>query len=115
MAMTSGRIAGEVIVKLHRTRAGYSADKLAEYRKRLQDSFVLKDLKKYKDIPAFLHGNKHVFGTYPRVISNAMQTWFRVDGHDKLAKERQILSMVRKNRNVTGLIGDAFRLARAWR
>lgn len=115
MAMTTGRIAGEVIVKLHRTRAGFTTATLAEYHARLRDTFVLKDLKKYKDLPSFLHGNRHLFNTYPRVLSKAAQTWLRVDGADKRQKERQILSMVRKSRTVTGLLGDAFRLARAWR
>ena len=115
MAMATGRVAGELVVKLHRMRAEFSAQNLAEYNQRLKDTFVLKDLKKYKDIPSFLHNNQHVFTTYPRILSKAMQTWFRVDGADKREKEREILSMVRRNRTVAGLIGDAFRLARAWR
>jgi len=49
------------------------------------------------------------------MMSQAMQTWLRVDGADKREKERQIVGMVRSSRKLTGLLGDAFRLARAWR
>ena len=115
MAMTTGRVAGELIVQLCRTRSDFSADALGAYQDRLHKTFVMKDLKKYKDIPNFLHGTKHLFGTYPRMMSQAMQTWLRVDGADKREKERQIVGMVRSSRKLTGLLGDAFRLARAWR
>lgn len=115
MAMTTGRIAGETIVKLHRTRSDFAAADLAEYQTRLRDTFVMKDLKKYKDLPDFLHRNRHLFSTYPQILSKAAQTWFRVDGAEKREKERQIVSMLRKGRTVSGLLGDAVRLARAWR
>jgi len=56
----------------------------------------MKDLKKYRKIPEFLHSNKHVFGLYPRLVSAAAQTWFRVDGADKLTKEKEILRSFRR-------------------
>ncbi len=116
MAMTSGRLAAELVIKLHRMREPFSSENLAEYHTMLKNSFVMKDLKKYKGIPGFLHSSsKHVFGTYPRLLSQAAQTWFRVDGADKREKERQIVSMMRKDRSFSGLISDAFKLVRAWR
>lgn len=115
LAMTTGRIAGETIVRLKRLREAPTRQNLAEYKSWLDDTFVMKDLKKYKDIPKFLHGNKQFFGLYPRLISQAAQNWFRVDGVDKQAKEKAILTSFRKGRTLTGLIGDAFKLARAWR
>lgn len=116
LAMTTGRLAAETIVRLKRRRDPCTAEYLAEYVRHLEASFVMKDMKKYKDIPSFLHhNNKTVFDLYPRLISQAAQTWFRVDGIDKRAKEREILHSFRKARGLPGLIGDAFKLARAWR
>ncbi len=116
LAMTTGRIAAETIVWLKRRRDPFIADNLAEYARRLEQTFVMKDMKKYKDIPNFLHAKADtVFGLYPRLISKAAQTWFRVDGVDKRTKEKEILQSFRKGRTLTGLIGDAFKLARAWR
>ncbi len=76
----------------------------------------MKDLKKYKGIPELLHKNKgNFFGTYPRLLSQAMQTWFRVDGIDKVSKEKAIFRNFRETRSLWGMMGDAFRVVRAWR
>jgi len=115
LAMTSGRIAGETIVWLKRRREPCTAKNLAEYRRRLEDSFVLKDMKKYRKIPAMLHSNPRIFGLYPRLLNAVAQTFFRVDGQDKRTKEAQIIRTVRSQRGIGGLIGDAVKLARAWR
>ena len=115
LAMTSGRIAGETIVWLKRRRDPTTAANLAEYRRRLEESFVLKDMKKYRKIPDVLHNNPQLFSLYPRLLSNAAQTFFRVDGQDKKTKESQIIRGLRKQRGLGGLIGDAMKLARAWR
>ena len=66
-------------------------------------------------MPSFLDHNKQMFGLYPRILSKAAQTWFRVDGTDKISKEKAILRSFREGRTIKGLIGDAFKLARAWR
>ncbi len=115
LAMTSGRIAGETIVWLKRRREPTTAANLAEYRRRLEESFVLKDMKKYRKIPDILHNNRQLLDLYPRLMSQAAQIWFRVDGQDKKSKEGQIMRTVRKQRGIGGLLGDAMKLARAWR
>jgi electron transfer flavoprotein-quinone oxidoreductase len=116
LAMTTGRIAGETISWLKTRREPASAANLIEYQRRLEASFVMKDMKKYKNIPDFLHKRAdQVFGLYPRLITQAAQTWFRVDGKDKRSKEAEIFTSFRKSRSLIGLVGDAFKLARAWR
>jgi electron transfer flavoprotein-quinone oxidoreductase len=115
LAMTSGRIAAETIIYLKRRREPCTIDNLAEYRKRLEDSFVLKDMRKYQKIPGLLEGNRQLLNLYPRMLSGIAQTYLRVDGKAKRAKESEILSTVRKQRGWTGLIADGVRLARAWR
>lgn len=115
LAMTTGRVAGETIIRLARRKEAMTKANLADYKRRLDESFVMKDLKKYRRIPAFLHRNANVFGLYPRLLTGAARTWFRVDGVDKRSKEKQIIRSFRKGRSLPGLIGDAFKLARAWR
>jgi electron transfer flavoprotein-quinone oxidoreductase len=116
LAMTTGRIAAETVVMLTRKREAMSAANLAAFARRLEETFVMKDLRKYKGIPNLLHGGKtQFFGTYPRLISQAMQTWFRVDGVDKKTKENAIARSFREARGWRGMIGDTFRLVRAWR
>lgn len=116
LAMTTGRVAAETVTWLHRRREPASKANLAEYERRLAETFVMKDLKKYRGIPELLHRNKqNFFGLYPQLISKAMQTWFRVDGVDKKAKEKEIFRSFRSTRTLLGMLGDAFRLVRAWR
>ncbi len=116
LAMTTGRIAAETVVWLHRLRNPMTKENLSEYTRRLSETFVMKDLKKYRGIPALLHGNKgNFFGLYPKLISQAMQTWFRVDGIDKVSKEKEIFRSFRSARTLLGMMGDAFKLVRAWR
>ena len=115
LAMTSGRIAAETIIYLKRRREPCTIEHLAEYRKRLEDSFVLKDMRKYQKIPDLLDNNRQLFNLYPRMLSGIAQTWLRVDGKAKRAKESEIFTTVRKQRGWTGLLADGVRLARAWR
>ena len=70
LAMTSGRIAAETIVWLKRRREPCTAENLAEYRRRLEDSFVLKDMRKYRKIPDVLHNNRQLLDLYPRMARN---------------------------------------------
>jgi electron transfer flavoprotein-quinone oxidoreductase len=116
LAMTSGRIAAEAIFQIKSRRDPMTKENLALYKKMIDDSFVMKDLKKYKDMPQLLHiQSQNFFLTYPQLVSKAMQSFVRVDGTPKADKEKSTLRSFVSSRSWTGLFGDAFRLARAWR
>jgi electron transfer flavoprotein-quinone oxidoreductase len=116
LAMTSGRIAAEAIFQVKSRGEKMTKANLARYPKALEDSFVMKDLRKYKDMPALLHTNsRNFFLTYPELVAKAMENFVRVDGTPKREKETATVTSFRKARGWTGLVGDAFRLARAWR
>ena len=79
-------------------------------------SFGMKDLKKYKDMPSLLHTqSQNFFLTYPQLVSKAMQNFVRVNGTPKADKEKLTLKSFVSARSWIGLLGDAFRFARAWR
>jgi electron transfer flavoprotein-quinone oxidoreductase len=116
LAMTTGRLAAEAIFQIKSRREHMSKDNLALYETMVKDSFVMKDLKKYKDMPALLHTqSRNLFLTYPQLVSTAMDNFLRVDGTPKLEKEKSSVQAFRKARGWTGLFGDALRVARAWR
>ncbi|HLN23484.1 MAG TPA: FAD-dependent oxidoreductase, partial [Patescibacteria group bacterium] len=115
LAMTTGRLAAETIIALKAEGKACIAKHLARYRAALDDSFVMKDLKKYKNMPGFLDNNRQFFTTYPEMLSKAANTMLRVDGVDKLTKEKQITKNFRQRRTVFGLVGDAVKLVRAFR
>ena len=116
LAMTSGRIAGEAIFQVKSRKEPMTASNLSLYKKMLDESFVIKDLKKYKDMPKLLHvQSQNFFLTYPQLVNKAMENFLRVDGTPKKDKEKLTVKSFTSARSWAGLFGDAFRLARAWR
>ncbi len=116
LAMTSGRLAAEAIFQIKSRRDPMTAENLALYKEMIDKSFVMKDLKKYKDMPALLHTqSQNFFLTYPQLVNKAMQNFVRVDGTPKIDKEKSTLKSFVSARSWFGLFGDAVRLAMAWR
>jgi electron transfer flavoprotein-quinone oxidoreductase len=115
MAMTTGQLAAETVIDIKKHGKQCTRNELADYKRKVDASYVMKDLHKYRKLPAFMHKNKHFVDTYPGLLGQAAQSWFRVDGVDKRSKEKQILASFRKSRKLGGLLGDAFKIARVWR
>jgi electron transfer flavoprotein-quinone oxidoreductase len=116
LAMTSGRLAAEAIFQIKSQRLPMTQANLSLYKKYIDDSFVIKDLKKHKDMPSLLHTqSQSFFLTYPQLVSKAMQNFVRVDGTPKVEKEKLAVRSFVNARSWFGLLGDAFRFARAWR
>ncbi|MBN9461258.1 MAG: FAD-dependent monooxygenase [Burkholderiales bacterium] len=115
LAMTTGRLAAETIIALRDEGKDYTAAHLKRYRKTLEQSFVMKDLKKYRDVPEILHDNRQFLTTYPELLTRAAHTMLKVDGVDKLSKEKQIKRDFVAKRSRFGLFGDAIKLMRAMR
>ncbi|MGG7519543.1 FAD-binding protein [Allorhizobium undicola] len=116
LAMTSGRLAGEAIHQVKKRQGQMTKENLALYKSMLDKSFVIKDLRKYKDMPALLHTNsRNFFMTYPQLLSQAAQNFIRVDSTPKIDKERAATATFIKARSRWGLVSDAVRFAFAWR
>jgi len=79
LAIESGRIAAETVIAAA-ARKDFSAGSLAEYRSRLDDSFVLTDLAFYRRFPQFLDKTRGMFTDYPKLAETAMLSLFSVDG-----------------------------------
>lgn len=114
LAMTSGRLAAETVIELAAEQKEFSMKNLALYRRKLDDSFLMKDLKKYKNLPDIFHRNPHFLGTYPELLNRAAHTMLKVDGIDKKTKEREIRRNFTQKRSLFGLMGDAFKMWRAF-
>jgi len=115
LAMTTGRLAAETVIAAKKAGAPMTAKTLSAYKSKLDDSFVMKDLHKYRDMPEVLHASPQFFTTYPALVNRAARTMFTVDGIDKKSKEREIFGSFRSARRLGGLVGDAFKLWRAFR
>lgn len=115
LAMTSGRLAAESILDLKRENCPMDARYLAEYKRRLDGSFVMSDLRKYKDVPDTLHARPQLFTTYPELMSRAAMHMLHVDGTDKKSKQRQVFREFREQRGLLGAASDAYKMWRALR
>lgn len=115
LAMTSGRLAAETLIELSAAGQPASAANLARYKQKLDDSFVMKDLKKYRKVPETLDRQRQFVSDYPALFNQAAYNFFSVDGRDKQSKEKEIIGAFRERRSLLGLLGDAYRLWRATR
>jgi len=114
LAMTSGRLAAETAIELRKAGKSFSKANLAAYASKLESSFVIKDLKKYRRMPDVFEKNQYLFSAYPELINRAAHQMLLVDGVDKKSKEREIRKSFVTKRSRLGLIGDAFKLWRAF-
>lgn len=115
LAMTTGRLAAETVIAAKAEGKEMTEKTLSAYKSSLDASFVMKDLKKYRNMPDVLHDSPQFFTTYPDLVAGAMKKLFTVDGVDKLTKEKEIMGAFKGARKWTGLVGDAFKLWRAVR
>jgi electron transfer flavoprotein-quinone oxidoreductase len=114
LAMTTGRMAAETVIELKAAGKPLNEKNLAQYRKNLDESFVLKDLKKYRNLSTVFHSNPYFFNTYPELVNQAMHELVKVDGIDKKTKEKNIRHNFTRRRSLFGLMGDAYKLWRAF-
>lgn len=114
LAMTSGRLAAETAAELHAESKPFTAANLTRYRRKLDASFLMKDMKKYRRLPDVFENNPHFFTQYPGLINRAAHNMLMVDGVDKKSKEREIRKSFVAKRSRFGLIGDVFNLWRAF-
>lgn len=77
-AVESGRLAAETIIKAHGL-GDFSAEILSDYAKRLENSFIMKDMKTYKGFPTLL-GRREIFENLPEMATDIAAKAFTVDG-----------------------------------
>ena len=111
LAMTSGTLAGNTVIDAKK-KGDFSSQTLAGYREKLEASFVMKDLKKYKDAPKFFSTNRHFFTLYPEVANELAYMWHIVDDATKEKHLKEMKSTLFKRRSKFNLLKDAYHL---WR
>ncbi|MCY0870463.1 MAG: FAD-dependent oxidoreductase [Firmicutes bacterium] len=97
LAMTSGRFAGEAIVEAHE-RGDYTRAGLAGYDRRVRESFVHKDLKKYQGMHALLRDVDPdlLFNRLPYAVNEAAYQMLLVDGVTKAEKQRMAIRGIKQ-------------------
>ncbi len=107
LAMTSGKLAGETAL-IALKENDFSASMLSRYQKKLENSFVLKDLKTYKDLMDVMHSRKSSFLKYYLEKINAFFKMFvSVDSIPKRKKYLDFIKSIFTDRKMSELFKDA--------
>ncbi len=112
LAMTSGRLAAQTVIEAKK-KNDFSAQSLSLYKKLLDETFVIKDLKKYRNLGGIMEKNHQFFTTYPEWATAAAYEMIKVDGVSKKEKQGKIIKSLFKKRSILGLIKDGLSLWRA--
>lgn len=108
LAMISGKFAGETAIEAL-NKKDFSANSLALYQKKLENSFVIKDLKSYKDIMNIVHQRAESFlGYYPKKLCGFFEMFTAVDSIPKKDKYRNFIKSIFTDRSILELFKDAF-------
>ncbi len=111
LAITSGKFAAETYLEAAK-KGDFSEKALSLYQEKLKESFVLKDLKKYKGLPDLLQTNQRLLRKYPKVLNDAAFELLKVNGVSKKEKEKLIWKNMKQEIGLTNMVRDMFKI---WR
>lgn len=112
LAITSGRLAAKAISQAFK-RGNCSESNLSVYRGLLFDSFVIKDLKKYKNASHVMENNPAYFSYYIPAVNKSIKEMLTVNGISKRGKQWKIIKQFFSGRSLLRIIIDLFKLGRA--
>lgn len=106
LAIESGRLAAGAAIEA-KQKNDFSAQTLDIYQKSLVDSFVIKDLRLYANLPTVLE-NPRIFTEYPQMAADIMQKMFTIDGPSSHLRTH-LFGAVR-NTGMINMARDIFRI-----
>ncbi len=95
LAMASGKLAGEAVIKA-KGKGDFSKQSLQSYIEDLNNSFVMKDLKKFRHFYAFIRKNKEILWDYPGIFSELLGDYFAISQEPKEDIQKRVLKKFRK-------------------
>lgn len=106
LAMISGKLAGETAI-IALGKQDYSETALAYYQEALENSFVIKDLRTYKDLMSGVGERAEEFlGYYPKKINSFFEMFTTVDSVPKREKYYKFIKSIFTDRKITCLFKD---------
>ncbi|ERT58005.1 MULTISPECIES: FAD-dependent oxidoreductase [Megasphaera] len=101
LAIESGRLAGEAVISA-RNRGDFSKESLSVYTKMLDDSFIMKLMKQYQNLPGLLEDHM-IFNDIPKMADDFASMVYKVDGGTPVALPMIALSVLANNGGLNGL------------
>lgn len=113
-AMASGVAAGQTVLAAHGA-GDFSVAGLSGYRKRLEESFVLKDMEHYRDWPGFVANNPHVFASWPEGLSAMVEAALRIGGAPRCERGGELWELLQRKFGLLPLVTTGVQLRNALR
>lgn len=112
LAMTSGLCAAQTVIEAKK-KNDYSCKTLSRYRDLLDESFVIKDLKRLANMGHIMNKNKEFFTLYPSLVADIFYKMLTVDSVPKYVKQRRAIIDFLRKRPIPKLLGDAIKMWKA--
>ena len=108
LAMISGKLAGETAV-IALGRQDFSAETLSRYQEELEKSFILKDLRTYKDLMGIVGARSSEFlGYYPKKINAFFEMFTTTNSVPKRENYHKFIKSIFTDRKISELFKDVF-------
>lgn len=94
LAIASAQAAATTVIAA-KERADFSASSLAQYKRELEQSCVMRDMQHFRKIPALME-NPRLFSQYPRMVADIMNDMFTIDGKPNQPVRKMIMGHAKK-------------------
>ncbi len=112
LAMISGKLAAETAIEAFE-KDDFSRKTLKNYEKKLQNSFIMKDLKTYRKLMPIAHERKKAFMSYYlKKINSFFEMFTTVDGTPKRENYHKFIKSIFSDRKFSELLKDVWALIR---
>ena len=111
LAMTSGVLAAETAIEAIKS-GDFTARALSRYEKKLRESFVLKDMKTFRNAAAMMRSER-LYRAYPQLLADIMESVYRSDGTPRSRLLRLVRRRALRDIGLIKLIADGYKIGRA--
>lgn len=112
LASASGAMAGETVVEAKK-KGDFSKDALSEYSRKLKNSFVMKDMYKFRRMKKTMLKHPEYLGEYPQAIVDAVIKLFTISDKSKAEVEREVRRHLHSKIGRLGLLKAAWNMRKA--
>ena len=112
LAMASGVAAGETAIHA-KQKGDFSAEALSLYKEKLEDSFVMKDLRNFRKASKFLHKNPQMLNDYPNEFIELALEYFTISEKPKVQIRKEVFKKLTNDTKIIRLLLDMNKARRA--
>lgn len=112
LATASGIMAGETVAGA-KEKGDFSRGALSGYTRRLKNSFIMKDIYKFRKMKKTMLKHPEYLGEFPDALADAVVRYFTISNKPKSEVEREVRSHLRSRVGRLGLLSAAWNMRKA--